>query len=134
MKIRLLLIITLAFVTNFTYGQQAFYDVLAANGNGVRFWQSDTYKIHMGNTAEYHYGPVTDYSIKFNMDNTTTGRGWTWGNNGTTPIAALTNLGSMQIAGTFQSGGNIINSNTSNGWIGLTGDLPGYSAGSYRIS
>jgi len=111
--------------------QQAFYDVIPANGNGIRFWQNDAYKIHMGNSSEYQFGPVTDYSIKMSMDNFTNGRGWTWGRSGVTPVAALNVLGNMQIAGTFQSSGNIINSNPTNGWIGLTGDLPGYSVGGY---
>ena len=66
------------------YGQQNYYDVTAGNGYGIRFWQSDDYKIHMGNTSEYIYGPVTDYSIKMNS-NPTPGRGWTWGLNGATP-------------------------------------------------
>jgi len=43
--------------------QQAFYDITPANGNGIRFWQNDAYKIHMGNSSEYQFGPVTDYSI-----------------------------------------------------------------------
>src|SRR5882762_3695675 len=79
--------------------QQPFYDVIGTNGNGIRFWQSDAYKIHMGNSSEYMYGPVTDYSIKMNMDNFTNGRGWTWGRSGVAPIAALNVLGNMQIAG-----------------------------------
>lgn len=68
----------LAFIP-FSYGQQSNYDVTAGDGNGLRFWGgNDSYKVHMGNTGEYHYGPVTDYSIKMNM-NETAGRGWTWG-------------------------------------------------------
>jgi len=36
-----------------------FYNVKSGqHGNGVRFWNSDYYKIHMGNLDEYHYGPV----------------------------------------------------------------------------
>ncbi len=86
--------------------QQQYYDVTVGNGNGVRFWQSDSYKIHMGAGAEYQYGPVTDYSIKMNMDvYNNNGRGWTWGTSGVAPIAALNTLGNMQIAGSFQSTG-----------------------------
>lgn len=81
-------------------GQQAYYDVTAGNGNGIRFWQNDAYKIHMGNTAEYQYGPVLSYSMKFNMSSDVD-RGWTWGIVGLTPVAALSNLGNMQIAGSF---------------------------------
>lgn len=87
---------------NFCLAQQPLYDVTAGDGNGVRFWQSDAYKIHMGNTAEYHYGPVTDYSTKMNT-NGTPGRGWTWGISGQTPVAAIGMQGNMQIAGTFQA-------------------------------
>lgn len=79
-------------------------DITAGNGNGVRFWQSDSYKIHMGNDAEYKYGPVTDYSIKMNMNNTT-GRGWTWGVAGATPVAGLSKDGYYQIAGDFTVAG-----------------------------
>ncbi|MCD6594946.1 hypothetical protein J7L68_04640 [bacterium] len=76
-----------------------YYDVTAGNGYGLRFWGSNSYKIHMGNAAEYLYGPVTDYSIKTNMSNTA-GRGWTWGVTGIAPIAAIEcQTGNMQIAG-----------------------------------
>ncbi|MCB9232295.1 MAG: tail fiber domain-containing protein [Bacteroidia bacterium] len=78
-----------------------FYDVQAGNGNGLRFWQSDSYKIHMGNASEYKYGPVTDYSIKNNMNNQTN-RGWTWGVTGGTPVAAISAAGDMQIAGALK--------------------------------
>lgn len=89
-------------VDNITYA-----DILPGDGYGLRFWSSDTYKIHMGNAAEYHYGPVTDYSIKMNMSNTT-GRGWTWGVAGATPIAGLNKDGHMQIEGDFTvNGGDI---------------------------
>lgn len=91
---------------SFAYSQQTYYEITAGNGYGIRFWQSDTYKIHMGNTPEYLYGPVTDYSIKMNMDGTP-GRGWTWGSAGAAPIAALSNIGNLQIAGTLRAGGNI---------------------------
>lgn len=82
-----------------SYGQQANYDLNAGDGNGFRFWGGiDSYKIHMGNTGEYHYGPVTDYSIKMNM-NDSPGRGWTWGIAGLKPIAGLNNHGNFQVAG-----------------------------------
>jgi len=86
-----------------------YYDSTAGNGYGFRFWNgSDTYKIHMGNVAEYHYGPVTDYSIKFNMDSNGSTRGFTWGQNGATPIASLNvGNGNMQVAGTFYAEGNM---------------------------
>jgi hypothetical protein len=58
----------------------------------------------MGNTSEYQYGPVTDYSIKMNMS-THTNRGWTWGISGSTPIAALNTQGKFQIANSFTANG-----------------------------
>jgi|694.fasta_scaffold15255_2 hypothetical protein len=80
-----------------------FYNVTAGGGNGLRFWGgSDEYKISMGVGGLYQYGPVIDYSIKTQMDPGSTGRGFTWGNNGVTPVAALNaTSGNMQIAGTF---------------------------------
>lgn len=88
------------------YAQQPMYNVTAGDGNGIRFWSNDFYKIHMGNTGLYHYGPVTGYSIKMNM-NDSPGRGWTWGIQGQSPIAALNNQGNMQIAGNFATLGQI---------------------------
>ena len=91
--------------SNFAIAQTetaSFYNVNAATGNGLRFWSSNSYKIHMGNTNEYHYGPVTDYSIKTNM-NATAGRGWTWGITGQTPVTALNNVGHFQTKGYIRS-------------------------------
>jgi hypothetical protein len=130
MKKLLLLLVLGSAGINFGFAQQTYYDVTSGNGYGLRFWQSDAYKIHMGNSSEYLYGPVTDYSIKSNMYGGN-GRGWTWGTSGVTPVAALNVLGNMQIAGPFTSGGNIINNSPTNGALGLTGDLPGYSNGQY---
>jgi hypothetical protein len=90
---------------NQLYAQQTFYNVISGTGNGVRFWSSDNYKIHMGNSSLYHYGPVTDYSIKMNM-NDNNNRGWTWGKLNFAPIAALSAAGKMQIAGSFTSMSN----------------------------
>lgn len=94
-------------------GSSPFYNVTPGIGNGVRFWNDDNYKIHMGSTAEYKLSPViTAYSIKCNMSSGA-GRGWTWGINGQTPIAALGNTGEMLIKGNFTarksiiSGGNV---------------------------
>jgi hypothetical protein len=95
------------------------YGVSTGGGNGLKFWGgSDLYKIHMGSSAEYYYGPVTDYSIKCNIDSNGSTRGFTWGQNGVTPIAALNvGNGNMQIAGTFTSGGSILP--LSNGTLNL---------------
>jgi hypothetical protein len=88
----------------------ASYGVSTGGGNGLKFWGgSDLYKIHMGSSAEYYYGPVTDYSIKCNIDSNGSTRGFTWGQSGVTPIAALNvGNGNMQIAGTFTTGGSIL--------------------------
>jgi hypothetical protein len=101
---KLLLFSLLALVSNITYSQQNYYDVTPGNGYGIRLWASDWYKIHMGNSSEYLFGPVTDYSIKSNMTENV-GRGWTWGIAGQTPIAGLNNAGHMTVAGDFTSKG-----------------------------
>ena len=81
-----------------------YLDIKNTEGYGVRFWNgSDNFKISMGNSSEYQFGVVSDYSIKNSM-NATAGRGWTWGVNGQTPIAALDNTGKMQIANTMTIG------------------------------
>jgi hypothetical protein len=97
----------------------ASYGVSTGGGNGLKFWGgSDLYKIHMGSSAEYYYGPVTDYSIKCNIDSNGSTRGFTWGQSGVTPIAALNvGNGNYQIAGTFTSGGSILP--LSNGTLNL---------------
>lgn len=98
---KLFILYTLCFVATFSFGQTQYYDVTASNGNGFRFWNGNNdYKLHMGNSAEFKYGPVTDYSIKLNMNNVA-GRGWTWGVAGLKPIAALNTAGDFQIARNF---------------------------------
>lgn len=99
---KVLLITLFLIVATVGYSQQNYYDVTGINGMGLRFWSSDSYKIHMGNTSEYQFGPVTDYSIKTNMSSTA-GRGWTWGTSGLTPIAALDNLGNLLTANSIRS-------------------------------
>jgi hypothetical protein len=80
----------------------------AGEGNGLRFWNSDSYKISMGASAAYMYGPVTDYSLKMQMDASSTGRGFTWGREGVAPIAGLNSTsGNMSIAGAFVAGGDV---------------------------
>ncbi|WP_109301136.1 hypothetical protein [Aquimarina sp. AU474] len=123
MKNHILTVLFFCAITQLSFAQQTQYNVTPGNGNGLRFWNSDTYKIHMGNTSEYKFGPVTDYSIKMNMSNTA-GRGWTWGVTGQTPIAALNTLGNFETAGSIS--GNTISglkgvfdssSLGGNGWI-----------------
>jgi hypothetical protein len=86
--------------------------IVAGEGNKLGFWNNDaSYSIAMGLTAaQYQYGPVTDYSIKFAMTGGT-GRGFVWGQNGSTPVAALNSVsGNMQIAGTMTASGGFFNS------------------------
>lgn len=94
--------------SRFNQTRASYYNVYAGVGNGIRFWESDAYKISMGDSSLYIYGPVTGYSIKTNMDNGSTGRGFTWGREGYAPIAAIeSTYGNMQIAGSFTAGGNV---------------------------
>jgi hypothetical protein len=95
--IRISLVNFLVLLVTSLQAQQAVYDVSAGNGNGIRFWSDNAYKIHMGEGMEYQYGPVNDYSIKSNMYNHS-GRGWTWGVPGSVPVAALNTLGQMRLA------------------------------------
>ena len=76
----------------------------AGEGNALGFWNgSTTYSLAMGSSSAYQYGTVTDYSLKMNMG-AGAGRGFTWGQNGVTPIASLNSTsGNMQIAGTFSA-------------------------------
>jgi len=83
-----------------------YLDIRGGVGYGIRFWSSSSYRISMGNVAEYKYGPVTDYSIKSHM-NGTAGRGWTWGIDGSIPVASIGNTGNMQIAGNLYAIGGI---------------------------
>lgn len=72
-----------------------YVNIKSGNFKGLRFWSNNNYKIHMGNTSYFHYGPVTSYSIKNNMSNNAN-RGWTWGISGQSPIAALNTQGKFQ--------------------------------------
>jgi len=80
----------------------AMVDITAGNGNGIRFWGSNSYKISMGNSNDYRYGDVQEYSIKMNMNNDAQGdRGWTWGVDGQTPVASISNGGHMTLNGSM---------------------------------
>lgn len=70
----------------------------AGSGKGIKFWNSNEYKIHMGYGSNYTYGPVTDYAIKMNMNNNSN-RGWVWGTRNQKPIAALNTQGNMKLKG-----------------------------------
>ena len=54
------------------------YLVLPGEGYGLKLWSDDNYKISMGVSSNYQYGPVADYSIKTQMDAGNPGRGFTW--------------------------------------------------------
>lgn len=98
---RILITAIVIVIANHSYSQTVnndYYNVISGTGKGIRFWSNDAYKIHMGNTAEYKYGPVQDYSIKTNMVANYPNRGWTWGVSGATPVAAIAADGRMQIA------------------------------------
>jgi len=74
--------------------------LVATNDVGYFLFNAVNYGMAMGNTSNYKYGGVQDYSIKFLMDGGST-RGWTWGGAGAVPVAALTIGGNFQIAGTL---------------------------------
>lgn len=77
---------------------------------GIRFYNNDAYKISMGNSASYHYGPVTSDSIKSNMDMYNDGaRGWTWGSIDKKSIAALNVKGEMRIESSLSVGWPLVN-------------------------
>ena len=82
--------------------QNPSYLVTPGDGNGIKFWGADNYKISMGVGSLYQYGPVTDYSIKMQMNSGSPGRGFTWGREGNAPIAALN-----ATSGNFQTAGNM---------------------------
>ena len=78
-----------------------FLDFKSGANYGIRFWGGqDIYSIKMGSSSDYMYGPVSSYAIKFNMWSNATykNRGWTWGSDGQTPVAALNAGGTMQLA------------------------------------
>ena len=80
------------------------YNVTPGEGYGIKFWSSDSFKISMGASSLYVYGPVTDYSIKMQMDSGSPGRGFTWGREGNAPIASLNSTsGNFQTAGFVRS-------------------------------
>lgn len=86
----------------------AYYNVTPGDGNGIQFWSSSSYKISMGASSLYTYGPVNDYSIKMQMDDYSPGRGFTWGRESYSPIAALNAAsGNFQTAGTISAAGDI---------------------------
>jgi hypothetical protein len=100
---------TLATVTSRGNVATQYLNVPAGDGNGFCFWNDTTnYKISMGVGSLYQYGTVTDYSIKMQMDAGSTGRGFTWGRAGITPVAGINSTsGNFQTAGTIAAAGTI---------------------------
>src|SRR5260221_8480074 len=89
------------------------------NGAQIRLNSSGTYYGKIGNPTPQVWslgwgGSALDINPVLN---------WTAGGN----IGVGTTTPSFKL----DVGGNIVNTNTTNGWIGLTGDLPGYSNGVY---
>jgi predicted RecA/RadA family phage recombinase len=129
---------TLSGALSATSGLRSYYsDHIPGDGYGIRFWESNSYKISMGASSLYQYGTVTDYSIKMQMDNGSPGRGFTWGRESFAPVAALNGTtGSFQTVGAVKSGNNMSRPNASWGSSGATGmaifKLPGGS-GNYGM-
>lgn len=106
-----LLLLTILSITSFTVSSQTqvadYLNINSGNGKGIRFWNgNESYKISMGNTSEYKFGSVTDYSIKFSMNSDIT-RGWTWGVTGLTPVASLNTQGKLHLASDLSTLGKI---------------------------
>ena len=101
-----------------------YYNSTAGEGYGFRFWNGDeSYKLSMGVSAQYQYGPVTDYSIKLHMGSGS-GRGITMGITGSTPtFAHNTTSGNTQVAGSFAAGGSVYQGATNQGVINLLSDI-----------
>lgn len=70
------------------------------NGIGIRFYESDKYKLHMGKGDEYEYGPVSRLAIKMSMGDGPK-NGWVWGIKDSIPIAALNTEGNMKLGGSL---------------------------------
>ena len=104
-------------MSNYELDNVGYLDITPGTSRGLRFWSDNQYAIGMGNTSEYHYGPVTGYSIKNHMSNTAA-RGWTWGVDGVTPVAALSTTGAMQIEKSLK----ISNNNATGGGIDISDD------------
>jgi hypothetical protein len=112
----------------------SFYNVTPGEGNGLKLWSSDSYKISMGSSSLYQYGPVNDYSIKTQMNDGDAGRGFTWGRISYAPIAAINaTSGNMQIAGTFASS-NFSGSHSGSSSGTNTGDQTNISGNSNTTS
>lgn len=120
-KLYLLLLLSAVFFTK-QLSSQSHYATTAGNGNGFRMWHNNnTYSMTMGNTSHYKYGWVTDYSIKFSM-NDNANRGWSWGIVNQAPVASMTTRGHFRTKGILASSrADIYSSIAGNSHIGYTG-------------
>ena len=122
----------------FTDVNAPYFDVAAGNDYGLRFWNSSTYMISMGNDQQ-DYGWVTDYSIHSTMG-TSDNRGFTWGYSNTNVVASLeAETGHFKTRGVvyaenyiradggFRQDGNVILNGTDT-WLRTTGATGWYSA------
>jgi plasmid maintenance system killer protein len=78
----------------------------SGNGRGVRFWDSDQYKIYMSATSDGSWGGRLDGSSDYNMYFRMTGgtnQGFVF-RNSTTNVAQIDGAGNMYLTGTLQSG------------------------------
>lgn len=107
MKVKLTLLLFFQFsICSLLVGQTIvndYYNIKSGTGKGIKFWSSNNYKIHMGSTTNYRFGPVSSYSIKMNMSNHAN-RGWVWGVYNKQPVAALNTGGNFQIKGWMKIG------------------------------
>ena len=105
----------------------------AGDAKGYRFWNDNNYKISMGNSSLYHYGTVPGYSIKTQMNDSSSDRGFTWGRVSYAPIASLASTsGNFQTAGTISAGADIKRTGlTSSAYVALSGHLSGYGTSVY---
>ena len=81
-------------------------NIAAANGNGLRLWNSPSYSVYMSSTADSTYGgsvlgaSAADYNMYFKM--TGTSRGFVF-KNGTTSVAQIDGSGNIDYAGQLVS-------------------------------
>ena len=67
-------------------------------GKGLLFYNGDPhYQISFSDHSSYRYGPVNDWAIKFTNWTGNGIRGWVWGGNWETPVAALNTQGTLQL-------------------------------------
>jgi hypothetical protein len=99
------------------------YSVTPGNGNGMRFWNSELYKIYMSSTADTTWGgsldAASDYNMYFQMDSGAN-RGFVFKNAGA-PVAQIDGSGKGYFAGGMQLG-------KADGTQGIL-NLYGYTAG-----